>query len=90
MVRVTDRGAVVVSVAVPVQHFRAVRGALMLTTQGDDIDQLVLSERLAILKVGGVASAVPVSGSDMGDPVSPRGRTAARTVGRFLPPAHSA
>ena len=34
-VRVTDRGAIIVSVAVPVQHFRAVRGALMLTTQGD-------------------------------------------------------
>ncbi|WP_349631525.1 sensor histidine kinase [Bradyrhizobium tropiciagri] len=60
MVRVTERGAVVVSVAVPVQHFRAVRGALMLTTQGDDIDQLVMAERLAILKVGGVASAVMI------------------------------
>jgi len=60
MVRVTERGAIVVSVAVPVQHFRAVRGALMLTTQGDDIDQLVMSERLAILKIGGVASAVMI------------------------------
>jgi two-component system, OmpR family, sensor histidine kinase ChvG len=60
MVRVTERGAVVVSVAVPVQHFRAVRGALMLTTQGDDIDQMVTAERLAILKVGGVASAVMI------------------------------
>ena len=59
-VRVTDRGAIIVSVAVPVQHFRAVRGALMLTTQGDDIDQLVMSERLAILKIGGVASAVMI------------------------------
>ena len=60
MVRVTERGAVVVSVAVPVQHFRAVRGALMLTTQGDDIDHMVTAERLAILKVGGVASAVMI------------------------------
>ncbi|WP_038380229.1 sensor histidine kinase, partial [Bradyrhizobium elkanii] len=59
-VRVTERGAIIVSVAVPVQHFRAVRGALMLTTQGDDIDQLVMSERLAILKIGGVASAVMI------------------------------
>ncbi|WP_375778308.1 stimulus-sensing domain-containing protein [Bradyrhizobium sp. ma5] len=59
-VRVTDRGAIIVSVAVPVQHFRAVRGALMLTTQGDDIDQLVMSERLAILKIGGVASTVMI------------------------------
>ena len=60
MVRVNERGAVIVSVAVPVQHFRAVRGALMLTTQGDDIDQMVGAERWAILKVGGVASAVMI------------------------------
>jgi two-component system, OmpR family, sensor histidine kinase ChvG len=60
MVRVTDRGAVIVSVAVPVQRFRAVHGALMLSTQGDDIDQMVTAERLAILKVGGVASAVMI------------------------------
>ncbi|MBR1126189.1 sensor histidine kinase [Bradyrhizobium lablabi] len=60
MVRVTERGAVIVSVAVPVQRFRAVHGALMLTTQGDDIDQMVTAERLAILKVGGVAAAVMI------------------------------
>jgi two-component system, OmpR family, sensor histidine kinase ChvG len=60
MVRVNDRGEVIVSVAVPVQHFRAVHGALMLSTQGDDIDQMVTAERLAILKVGGVASAVMI------------------------------
>jgi two-component system sensor histidine kinase ChvG len=59
-VRVTERGAVIVSVAVPVQRFRAVHGALMLTTQGDDIDQMVTAERLAILKVGGVAAAVMI------------------------------
>src|SRR5258705_3821565 len=60
MVRVNDRGEVIVSVAVPVQRFRAVHGALMLSTQGDDIDQMVTAERLAILKVGGVASAVMI------------------------------
>ncbi|MFO1110787.1 MAG: sensor histidine kinase [Bradyrhizobium sp.] len=59
-VRVTERGAVIVSVAVPVQRFRAVHGALLLSTQGDDIDQMVTNERLAILKVGGVASAVMI------------------------------
>ena len=59
-VRVTDRGAVIVSVAVPVQRFRAVHGALLLSTQGDDIDQMVTNERLAILKIGGVASAVMI------------------------------
>ena len=55
-----ELGEVIVSVAVPVQRFRAVRGALMLSTQGDDIDQMVTAERLAILKVGGVASAVMI------------------------------
>jgi two-component system, OmpR family, sensor histidine kinase ChvG len=60
MVRVNDRGEVIVSVAVPVQRFRAVHGSLMLSTQGDDIDQMVTAERLAILKVGGVASVVMI------------------------------
>src|SRR5260370_14626223 len=60
MVRVNDRGEVIVSVAVPVQRFRAVHGALMLSTQGDDIDQMVTAEPLAILKSGGAASAVRI------------------------------
>jgi two-component system, OmpR family, sensor histidine kinase ChvG len=60
MVRVNDRGEVIVSVAVPVQRFRAVRGALMLSTQGADIDDMVEAERLAILKVFLVAAGVTV------------------------------
>ena len=60
MVRVNDRGEVIVSVAVPVLRSRTIHGALMLSTQGDDIDQMVTAERLAILKVGGVASAVMI------------------------------
>jgi two-component system sensor histidine kinase ChvG len=60
MVRVNSRGEVIVSVAVPVLRSRAIRGALMLSTQGDDIDQMVTAERLAILKVGGVAAAVMI------------------------------
>ena len=60
MVQVNDRGEVIVSVAVPVQRFRAVRGALMLSTQGADIDEMVEAERLAIFKVFLVAAAVMV------------------------------
>ena len=60
MVRINDRGEVIVSVAVPVQRFRAVRGALMLSTQGADIDDMVEAERLAIVKVFLVAAAVMV------------------------------
>ncbi len=60
MVRINDRGEIIVSVAVPVQRFRAIHGALMLSTQGDDIDQMVTAERLAILKVFGVAMVVMI------------------------------
>jgi two-component system sensor histidine kinase ChvG len=60
MVRINDRGEIIVSVAVPVLHGRAIRGALMLSTQGDDIDQMVTAERLAILKVFGVAAIVMI------------------------------
>ncbi len=59
-VRVNERGEVIASVAVPVQRFRAVRGVLLLSTQGSDIDALVQSERLAIVKVSLVAAAVMV------------------------------
>ncbi len=58
MVRINDRGEVIVSVAVPVQHFRAVNGVLLLSTQGGDIDQMVTAERLAILKIFAVAAVV--------------------------------
>jgi two-component system sensor histidine kinase ChvG len=62
MVRINERGQVIVSVAVPVQRKsnREVYGALMLSTKGGDIDQMVTAERFAILKVGGVASAVMI------------------------------
>jgi two-component system, OmpR family, sensor histidine kinase ChvG len=60
MVRINNRGDVIVSVAVPVQRFRAVRGSLMLSTQGADIDNMVTAERLAILKVFLIAAAVMV------------------------------
>jgi two-component system sensor histidine kinase ChvG len=60
MVRINDRAEVIVSVAVPVQRFRAVRGSLMLSTQGADIDNLVGAERLAIFKVFLIAAGVMV------------------------------
>jgi two-component system sensor histidine kinase ChvG len=60
MVRINERGEVIVSVAVPVQRFRAVRGVLMLSTQGADIDNMVGAERLAIFKLFLIASGVMV------------------------------
>jgi two-component system sensor histidine kinase ChvG len=58
IVRITEHGTLIVSVAVPVQRFRAVLGVLQLSTQGDDIDKIVAAERLAILKIFGVAAVV--------------------------------
>ena len=59
-VRVNDRGEVIVSVAVPVQRSRAVRGALMLQTQGAEIDDAVARERLEIVKLSLVIVGVMV------------------------------
>jgi two-component system sensor histidine kinase ChvG len=60
MVRVNDRNEVIVSVAVPVQRFRAVRGALLLSTQGGDINQAVEAERLQIVKLFGIMLVVMI------------------------------
>jgi two-component system sensor histidine kinase ChvG len=60
VVRVTENGELIVSVAVPVQRFRAVVGVLLLSTQAGDIDQIVHGERLAIMRVFGVATMVNV------------------------------
>jgi two-component system sensor histidine kinase ChvG len=59
-VRVNDRGEAIVSVAVPVQRFRAVRGALLLSTQGGDIDNMVEAERLKIVKIFLIMAGVMV------------------------------
>ena len=48
-VRVNDRGEIILLVAVPIQRFRAVRGALLLSTQGGDIDSAVAAERFQVL-----------------------------------------
>ncbi|WP_211931295.1 sensor histidine kinase [Ciceribacter sp. L1K23] len=60
VVRVTDNGELIVSVAVPVQRFRAVLGVLLLSTQAGDIDKIVHAERLAIMRVFGVATLVNI------------------------------
>lgn len=58
IVRVNARGETIVSVAVPIQRQRSVRGALLLSTQGGDIDAIIASERWVILQVFGVAALV--------------------------------
>jgi two-component system sensor histidine kinase ChvG len=58
VVRISEQGEMIVSVAVPVQRFRAVLGVLLLSTQGGDIDKIVADERKAIFRVFGVAALV--------------------------------
>lgn len=58
VVRVNQRGELIVSVAVPVRKARSAIGALLLSTQGGDIDAIIDAERLAILRVFAVASGV--------------------------------
>lgn len=60
VVRVTEEGELIVSVAVPVQRFRAVLGVLLLSTQAGDIDKIVHAERMAIFRVFGVAALVTI------------------------------
>ena len=60
VVRANERGEVIVSVAVPVQRFRTVLGALLLSTQGGEIDAAVEAERFVIVRVFLVAAAVMV------------------------------
>ncbi|MCB1486720.1 MAG: HAMP domain-containing histidine kinase, partial [Bauldia sp.] len=54
------RGELIVSVAVPIQRYRTVYGALLLSTEGGDIDAIVYAERLAIVRVLVVVAAVTV------------------------------
>ncbi len=61
VVRSTEKGELIVSVAVPVQRARAVLGVLLLSTQAGDIDKIVHAERLAIMRVFGVATLVNVA-----------------------------
>ena len=61
MVRVDDRGRVIVSVAVPVvQRAHSVRGVLLLSTQGNEIDQRIEAERRKVIKTGLIAAGIMV------------------------------
>ncbi len=60
IVRADDQGGLVLSAAVPVQRYKQVLGALMLTKGGGDIEAALLEVRLNILAVFGVALAVTI------------------------------
>lgn len=58
LIRVTESGETVISVAMPIQREQTVLGALMLTTQGSDIDDLIAQERLQIVAIAGLVVLV--------------------------------
>lgn len=59
-VRDAGKGKMILSAAVPVQRYRQVLGALLLTKQGDDIESTLRDTRLTILGVSGIALGVTV------------------------------
>ncbi|GJE41580.1 Adaptive-response sensory-kinase SasA [Methylobacterium soli] len=60
IVRRNEIGETTVSVAVPIQRGGTMRGALMLSTQGDAIDRVIASERFGLVQVFLVAALVMV------------------------------
>ncbi len=58
IVRVNNAGETIVSVAVPIQRSRMVRGVLLLSTLGGDIDTIIKTERFSIIRVFSIAASV--------------------------------
>jgi two-component system, OmpR family, sensor histidine kinase ChvG len=58
VVRQNDNREIIVLVSVPVQRFRAVLGALVLSTQGGEIDGVLRAERRVVLLTFGFAALV--------------------------------
>jgi two-component system sensor histidine kinase ChvG len=58
LVRLNDRGQIIVVVAVPVQRFRAVLGTLVLSTTGGEIDDVLRAERQVVLMTFGFVAVV--------------------------------
>jgi len=63
MVRADESGALIIAVAVPVQRYRQVLGALMLSHVGTEVDRAARNVRFDILKVFGVVFAITVLAS---------------------------
>lgn len=58
IVRLNAQNEIIVLVAVPVQRFRAVLGALVLSTKGGEIDNVLRAERRVALMTFGLVSLV--------------------------------
>ncbi len=72
--RVNATGETIVSVGVPIQRSSIVRGALILSTRGGDIDRVIASERWGLLRfflvIAGVMLVLSLSlANTIGEPV---------------------
>lgn len=61
--RVDEQNKLVLSVAVPVQRFKAVYGVLLLSTEGGDIDHILREERVSLIGVAVIALIVMILSS---------------------------
>jgi len=61
--RVNDQNKLVLSVAAPVQRFKAIYGVLLVSTEGGDIDDVLREERATLLEVFVVAIVVMLASS---------------------------
>jgi two-component system, OmpR family, sensor histidine kinase ChvG len=59
-VRRRDDGGLVLSVAVPIQHYRKVLGALLLTADGGEVEQAVRGVRFTIVEAFAIAFVITV------------------------------
>lgn len=57
-VKLDENREIIVTVSVPVQRYRAVLGALVLTNQGGEIDDVLRAERLVVIYTFGLASLI--------------------------------
>jgi len=57
---VNDKNEIIVIVAVPIQRFKAVQGALILSTKGGEIDDVLKKERKVVLLTFAVAVLVAI------------------------------
>jgi two-component system, OmpR family, sensor histidine kinase ChvG len=58
VVRVNAQGDTIISAAFPIQRLRTVRGALQLSTQDGDIDEIIAAERLNIFILFGAVTLI--------------------------------
>ena len=57
---VNDKNEIIIIVAVPIQRFKAVQGALILSTKGGEIDNVLRKERKVVLLTFAVAVLVAI------------------------------